>query len=411
MERPSDGYLTGSTSLLLARPSAIARVPLTGWILLVIVVAAIGYVVLRGPSVRRPKNRVATPTPTPSDDDLSSFGLSEVRVATKRSDAEEPARPPAWEEPVARPAPPPVPEMTARPVARPVAPPPPARREEPARLRPGTSLWDDGDPAAGHLLASLAAHVGGTAAVLRYDGGAYVVEALAGGEGARPDPIAADGCPLHRVPQDRMLTALPKDLGGLAALVDADRAYARALAEPPAERTFLVVGTDDRDGDPEALAQIERYADLLTSITRLEAPEPPETPAVPRAVLIREEQEAAREAGRPLAFALVTLAEAEDLLEAGGPALSQADAALHGRLAEAPSVHRVEPFGDLLVGAFLDLTPEAMAEWCTDLAASDPPLFIGAVAPAEGAPEAVRDAAAEALHDAYDQRRAQIVAA
>ena len=289
-----------------------------------------------------------------------------------------------------------------------------ARPASPARVRPGTDLWEDDDRAVPHLLASLAAYVGGTAAVLRHDDGAYHVEALAGSK-ELPGPIDAADCPLHRAPQDRVLTVLPDDRGGLSALGDAPRAYARALADPPAVRAFLVVTTPDEEEDPEMLARIERYADLLAALTDLPEVESEEAGSedapVPRATIIREEQEAARDADRPLAFALVTLAHAEELLEAGGPDLSEADAALHTRLAEAPHVLRVEPFGDLLVGAFLDLVPDEMAAWCTELAASDPPLFIGAVAPAEGKPEAIRDAAAEALRDAYDQRRAQVVSA
>lgn len=389
---------------------------LVGWILLLLVVAAIGYVVFtRRRAVRRPRNRVVLPEPTPADDDLATFGLSEVRVATKRETPLESARP--VERP-GEPAPKPVretPERSERDEPRPVAASPRAASALPAAIRPGTGLWDEDDPSAAHLLASLAAHVGGTAAVLRFDDGAYVVEALAGVDKSLPDPIGADDCPLHRAQQDRVLTVLPNDLKGLRALGDPPRAYARALAEPPAARTFLVVGTPEVDEDPEALARIDRYADLLASITDLDtsdADTSADAPTVPRAAIIREEQEAAREADRPLAFALVTLADAEERLTEHTPEdVARAEADLHERLTDAPSVHRVEPFGDLLVGAFLDLTPEEMAEWCTELASSDPPLFIGAVAPAKGAPEAIRDAAAEALRDAYDQRRAQIVAA
>ncbi len=420
---------------------------LAGWILLLLIVAAAGYYLFRQQRrvVRPGASRPALPSTPTGNDDLSTLGLSEVRVAGNRESSREtrPADEPrgasratsraespdrsgremgdrlgvSEARPVTRPSEsrPVESRSEARPTeARPVA---SARPASPARVRPGTDLWDEDDRTVPHLLASLAAHVGGTAAVLRHRDGAYHVEALAGGP-ALPDPIDVDDCPLHRAPQDRVLTVLPDDLGGLSALGDAPRAYARALADPPAARAFLVVTTPDEDEDPEALAQIERYADLLASLTDLratdldtEVEEPTRDAPVPRATIIQEEQEKARDADRPLAFALVTLAHAEELLEAGGPDLSKADAALHTRLTEAPHVRRVEPFGDLLVGAFLDLAPDAMAAWCTELAASDPPLFIGAVAPAEGEPEAVRDAAAEALRDAYDQRRAQIVSA
>ena len=45
------------------------------------------------------------------------------------------------------------------------------------------------------------------------------------------------------------------------------------------------------------------------------------------------------------------------------------------------------------------------------LASGDPPLFIGAVAPADGDPTGIGDAAAQALRDAYDQRRTRVVEA
>ena len=416
MDGPSDEYLTRFNVVPLLRPRSAPLVSLVGWILLLLVVAVIGYVVFghRLP-VRRPPGRPSLPPSAPASDDLGTLGLSEVRVAAKRAEATEPARP---IERAPEPAPRPVresPDRSGASAPRPVAVPSSAtpRYAPPAYVRPGSALWPNGGKAVAHLLASLAEHVGGTAAVLRHEDGAYVTEALAGTGSPAPDPIDADACPLHRAPQDRVLTVLPNDLKGLAALGAPAPRYARALAEPPAARAFLVIGVPEVDEDPERLAQIERYADLLAAITHLSEETEDEAAGspVPRADIIREEQAAARESGRPLAFALVTLAHAEELLEAGGPDLSQAEAALRTRLADAPDVLRVEPFGDLLVGAFLGLSPEEMAEWCTDLASSDPPLFIGAVAPAEGAPEAVRDAAAEALRDAYDQRRAQIVSA
>ena len=407
--------------------------PLVGWLLLFAVVVAIGYVLFRRrQSARRPSLRLPE---VPDEDNLTSLGLSEVRVAAPAAartteEAPDPAREfdAPRPEPVATPDDAPRPARSREEETRPPAeaPAPAARAAPPdepaARLRPGAELWAGGEAAVSHLLASLAAHVHGTAAVLRAEGDHYAIEGLAGDGDDLPE--STDGGPLDRVPQDDLLTVLPEALGPLADLVGGPRAYARALAPEPAPRVYLVVGTDQTDDDPVAVAQLERYADLLASLVDLgdgdpqdevdasaEADASAENGApVPRAVLIADEQEAAAAAGRPLAFALVTLADAEKLLEAGGPDLSAAQAALRQRLEDAPHAQRVEPFGDLLVGVFLDLEPGPMAAWCDDLASGDPPVFIGAVAPADGDAGAVRDAAAEALQDAYRHRTAQVVA-
>ena len=411
------------------RPAASAALVVStlGWLLLLVVVAAAGYVVFRR---RRPVRRPAATAP-PSGDDLTSLGLSEVRVRP----ADAPARAPADPDPV-------LPGRAAefepaRPAAQRTAPPAerrPAEAPERARPRPsgpyvreGTALWPDGDRSAALLLASLAEHVGGPAAVVAYDADAdaYVVEALAPA-GRSPEPVPAEACPLHRAPQDRVVTLLDADeLDGLEAVTGGGPVYARALAEPPAARAFLVASADGAGG-PDAL---DRYADLLADLSALGAAPTPapadaasgpdaepalesDVPAaVPRADIIREEQEAARDADRPLAFALVTLADAEALLEGDPAVLAEAEAALRDRLGAADGVRRVEPFGDLLFGAFLALRPSGAADWCDALASGEPPLFIGAVAPADAAPEAVRDAAADALRDAYVKRRAQVVGA
>ena len=401
--------------------------PLVGWLLLFAVVVAIGYVLFRRrQSARRPPLRLPE---VPDEDNLTSLGLSEVRVAAPvAARTTEKTPDPERESDAPRPEPAadlddgPRPARSREEEARPLpeAPAPAARAAErdatAARLRPGAELWSGGEAAVSHLLASLAAHVHGTAAVLRAEGDHYAVEGLAGDGGDLPE--STDGGPLDRVPQDDLLTVLPEALGPLADLVGGPRAYARALAPEPAPRVYLVVGTDQTDDDPVVVAQLERYADLLASLVDLgdgdpqgEAdPSAEDGAPVPRAVLIADEQEAAVAAGRPLAFALVTLADAEELLEAGGPDLSAAQAALRQRLEDAPHAQRVEPFGDLLVGVFLDLEPGPMAAWCDDLASGDPPVFIGAVAPADGDAGAVRDAAAEALQDAYRHRTAQVVA-
>lgn len=383
---------------------------LSGWLLLVTLATALGAAFWRRPD--------PPPDSPRDDDDLASLGLSEVRVASPASETEEEPTPKAPAKPAAAARPEPT-EMTARPMSTPRPRPQPSRtRMNAPYVREGTPLWSNESLAAGLLLSSLADHVGGPSAVFRLDeaAGTYTIEAF-GGDGDVPEAVPAEGSPLHRVPQDHVVTHLDADhLGGLDAF-GPHGACVRALAEPPAPRVLLVVGLPGDEPDDGVTRIVGRYSDLVAQITALEpepveepTPEADEAPPVPRAVVIREEQEACAEAGTPLAFALVTLAEAEELLTQATPeAVAAAEAALRARLGEAPDVRRVEPFGDLLFGAFLDLDREGAAAWCRDLAKADPPLFIGAVAPADGDPQAIREAATEALRDAYDQQRSQVV--
>jgi len=388
-------------------------VTLVGWLFLILVLVVVGVFIARQ---QRPKAR---PRPTPrvsgASDELGSLGLSEVRPAQPRDD-DEPADSPA---PIRRSAPiPPRSAESPRQVVRSETDATPSMRgadgvlggPRPARPRVPTSITDDGPwdgPAVPHLLASLAAHVGGSVAVVRHDGEAFAVEARSDGGPLTPvrgRPILLDGP-----------SALgPDDLITLSALVGD-----RARAYPLGDRVVLVGGAGrEADRYVDLLAAltpgaelVEHYADFLGDLQPVDPDLEARTATpVPRATIIAQEQDAARADGRPLAFALVTLADAEERLTQGTPeVVSQAEAALRSRLAEADGVRRVEPFGDLLFGVFLDLRPKGTAAWCDTLASGDPPLFIGAVAPADGAPNEIRDAAASALRDAYDQRRARVV--
>ena len=401
------------------------------WLLLLLVVVAVAAVAVlrqREAPPARPAGR--------GGDDLTSLGLSEVRARP----VGERSAPDPTEAAVVPPAAgarahvtlPAIPDQRGGDRARPAAP----------RVARAEGPWEG--EAVPHLLASLAAHVGGRVAVVRHDGDRFRVEARS--DGGALEPVRGRALGL-RGPA----TLRADELGGLAALVGLE-----ARAVPLGERVVLVSGEG-----PAA----DRYLDLLAALTPGAAPEaplpdllgadlapvetprdvePPADPAaleaeddlpldpddpdetgldetglddagleaapVPRAVLIGEEQAAAREAGRPLAFALVTLADAEERLMRHAPeAVSEAEAALRDRLEAAPDVRRVEPFGDLLFGAFLGLDRPGAAAWCKALSESDPPLFIGAVAPADGDPAAVRAAAVQALQDAYDQRGSRVV--
>ena len=367
-----------------------------GWLLLLVVLAAVGAVVARR---RRPQLPAPSVSPAEGDaDDLARLGLSAARPASARPPAPAPgASAPAAlsRDPAAASREQPASEMEARAIAP----------------RPGGVRLGDGAPWNGRavplLLGSLSAHARGHVAVIRHDGTVYTVVARTDGGPLTPvrgTPLVLDG------PTDLGAGAL----GGLTALVGGP-----ARATPLGDYVVLVAGRG---------ASADRYLDLLAALTPgadpqrgaevaetvREAEAPADAPArpVPRAVLIGEEQAAARAEDRPLAFALVTLADAEDRLGRDTPEeVAVAEAALRERLEAAEGVRRVEPFGDLLFGAFVDRDPEGTAAWCDVLAAGKPPLFIGAVAPAHGDAADVRDAAAEALRDAYDKRGARIVAA
>jgi hypothetical protein len=381
---------------------------------------------------------------------------------------------------------------TAEPVAGPDLP-------SPGRsfyVRDGQALWPEDATPAALLAASLAARLGGSVAVVRHDGPSYVVELLAGpaGASAHPEPMPADGHPLHAVPRTGDLTLLDDgDRHALTYLADPEAAVgqvlAGALTAPPHPRVLLVA--DLPPGAPEVdeatAVLVGHYADLLADLSHAPAgdgwgesdedgpadaadgveaemtetgPEPTDSaepgdvggsaeddsaatdeaagttsepaadraadraaPATvarpsrgrtepvppPRGVILSAEIAAARDARRPLVFALVTLADAEAVLRGGVDDVARAEAALRKRLSAAPTVRRVEPFGDLLLGAFLDAEGPEVAAWAARLSSAGPALLVGAV-PAAGSPDVVRATATAALQSAYEQEAVCVVA-
>lgn len=360
---------------------------LLGWILLLVAVAAVAYVLMRrSPGMGSAPPRQVSPPKPALRDELTSLGLSSVRAAQPVT-----ARP----EPVEHRA------------SRSAAPAPSAT--SPISAVPsltGKGPWA-GD-AMSLLLRSLAVHARRPAAVVRHDGARFEVVAR------------TDGGPLTTIVGSAFALDAPstKDaaaLGGLAALVGG-----RARAVPAGDHVVLVGLGADKDE-----STLDRYGDLIAALSPSrtvktdgrrdledDAVAPVGDAPVPRAVIIEQEQLAAQSEDRPLAFALVTLADAEEILTQHAPEdVAVASAKLRNRLEDADHVRRVEPFGDLLFGVFIARDPEGAAAWCQTLSASDPPLFIGAVAPANGEPQEVRDAAASALHDAYEQKRARVAEA
>ena len=377
---------------------------------------------------------------------------------------------------------------------------PPAPLSGAAFVHTDQTLWPDGADAAALLVASLAAHLGGSVAVVRHDGPAYVVEMLAGAaaRAAAPPPMDADGHPLHRIPQDGVLSLLDDADGAALTYHTAavGQVVARTLAAEPAARVLLVadVPPDAPELDRQTAALVDHYAALLAGLTIVppaqaweddlvdaglvdgrdfpdadleadraedetslsadgdeafddempggeapaetggEAPDeaegppaalPPDAtvrdvvaqpgarratpPPPPRAVILNAEMDAARRDRRLLVFALVTLADAETVLRGGSDDVVRAEAALRERLSAAPAVRRVEPFGDLLFGAFLDAEGPEVVRWAERLSGAGKPLLVGAV-PAQGSPDLVRAAATDALQSAYEREVTCVVA-
>lgn len=405
------------------------------WILLLAAIAAVGAFVWRSRDPRR-----AAPAPLPPSDDLVSLGLSEVRPATTpRSGPDPVARPdPApRRDPATRSASPDPRPSPSRPAPISTVSEPRSRASAPddAYVRSDSPLWPDTADAVRPLLRSLAVSIGGGAAVLRHDGDVYAVDALVGVPGVRsPRPLPAGEHALHRIPQDTVLSILgPSSRQSLSYYADPDaavgQAVARALAEPPARRVLLVAdvppGHDELSDD--ALALVARYGDLLAALSTLDddgaasRTEPAASPdlkpdaearpdeatrdeesVLPRAVVLQRAIDAARDAERPLAFALVTPADADALLGGDPERVAAAEADLRARLDGRP-VRAAEPFGDLMLGAFLDADAESARAWATALADTAPPLLIGLVETVGDDPDAARAAATSALEAAYHQ--------
>ena len=127
---------------------------------------------------------------------------------------------------------------------------------------------------------------------------------------------------------------------------------------------------------------------------------------MPRAVLLAAEVASAREADRPLAFALITRADAEAALADGSP--DAATTALCTEIALADAVRRVEPFGDLVVGAFIDADADGARAWADGLEAGA--FRVGLVTPADYDAEALRADAEAALRRAWVEDRAVVLA-
>ncbi len=153
------------------------------------------------------------------------------------------------------------------------------------------------------------------------------------------------------------------------------------------------------------------FADLLGTMLA----HPPEEPApsgVPtRRAVVADEMARARAEGHPLALALVYRADAEAVAETGGVAEAERELRL---LLEDAGGGRLEPFGELMFGAFLHDDREALDAWTARVrrraAEAGTPVGIGVARLADHADaDALRADAANALAEALTADEAVVV--
>ena len=398
------------------------------WLLLLLALVAGGAVwwFRRDAAPARPEGLVAPV------DELSALGLTPARPR----DAD------AGDAPA-------IPTPTA---SRPHAPAPPAAPEPGSVIRDARA-WGPHHGALAPLLETFAATVGGPVAVLSTADGVASVDALAEADAAprlpqrrlsaeRTDALA-DGADDAFAPSEaagdalralRAVSALnppaaavrrlgPDSLlvvGGTlsdATLHIADRfadLLAAFIADEVADAPLQPEADEQAEADQAAAPIVplhpETHDEPALELVDLDAettddgsrtapaehahprPRPVETAPVPRAVLLAAEIASAREAGRPLAFALVTRADAEAALADGDA--DTVTTALGAEIALADPVRRAEPFGDLVVGAFIDADADGARAWAETL--EDGAFRVGLVAPADYDAEALRADAEEA---------------
>lgn len=172
---------------------------------------------------------------------------------------------------------------------------------------------------------------------------------------------------------------------------------AASSASPPRAR-----GTADEEASPSQNGRSASSGDA--------SPDDEEGPR-PRREIIAEEMEQARREGRDLALALVYLNRAESIAERGEEEVEAAERALRARLRQAASGERVARFGELTYGVFLERGSIEAERWAVALQeemaqAADPleggvSVGLALMRGPEQTPEALRENATNALHEAY----------
>ena len=190
----------------------------------------------------------------------------------------------------------------------------------------------------------------------------------------------------------------------LAALLEAAEVRPAAGSEraAPAEAE-AETALEEQDEAEQAAPAAEEQAEVPVE------PVAPATAARPRREIIAEEIERATTEDRALALALIYLNRAEDVAEAGEEAVAEAEAALEQRLHDHTPEGRVERFGELTYGVFLEgSTAEAWATHLHDQLADEAGPLEGGVSigvallsERHQSPDALRNDATKALQEAY----------
>jgi GGDEF domain-containing protein len=193
---------------------------------------------------------------------------------------------------------------------------------------------------------------------------------------------------------------------------------------------FLLADSMDEDGleHPRQIALLERFGKLMSELLSKEVPveetpgpiKPSEQVVRPRRVILAEEMDRARGAGKSLAFALVHLNQAEDLSDMGDEEVTSAEGELVARLKKNAPQCRVERFGELTFGLFYRgataVEAEKLASELQARLAEEEGLLSGGVSigfailqDRHDSPESFRADATDALREAYETGATTIV--
>jgi len=169
---------------------------------------------------------------------------------------------------------------------------------------------------------------------------------------------------------------------------------------------------------PHARSLLTQFAKLIASMLGASAKNkhhrtfPPILPIRPRREILAEEMNAAREAGHPLALALVHLPDTADLPENESIDNKTFEAVLHEHLVAFAPKARVERFGELTYGVMFNDPGEVVEAWAegllADLHSADALLKGGVVVGVvlmtdrHQTPEEFKDEAVAALYEAYE---------
>ena len=175
-------------------------------------------------------------------------------------------------------------------------------------------------------------------------------------------------------------------------------------------KTYLLVADsmlDEAFDEPDAVRMLKEFGRLMQALVAEPLQQQSSGDGVgalrPRREIIAEEMSAARDAGRPLALALVHLNRGDGLKSSD---LSATEIALESRLASSTDGGRVERFGELIFGVLQSRTVDQVAGWASDLHAG-----LGKEGGVLAGPVSIGVAMLDERHDSPDALRADATAA